>query len=149
MTTRLRDPAAGTLPENLCLLINQQYDAGYRWAFRKCCKHFDNMVEIQKIRNTFLKQAFAGAHRVRMRTLVCCAAFLPPGDWLLASEVRPAEKDFRRVPGLGVRCSGSRTCFGCLGNLTLAHSDNAQIFRCRQIREAIISPAHSEEDTER
>lgn len=58
-TTRLCNMTAGIVPENLRLLNEQQHDAGYgreREAFRKFCKQFDNMVEIQKIRNTFLEQ---------------------------------------------------------------------------------------------
>lgn len=59
MTTLLRDTAAGVVPENLRLLINQQHDAGYGRElvpFRNFSKQFDNMVGIQKIKNTFLEQ---------------------------------------------------------------------------------------------
>lgn len=59
MTTRLRDVAAGRAPEDWRLLINQQYDAGCGGepvAFRNFCKPLDNMVEIHKIRNTFIPE---------------------------------------------------------------------------------------------
>lgn len=89
-------------------------------------------------RNLYLKQIFVDAHLVHMRTLARSAAF-PPGDWRLVSEGRRVRQDFRQVPRLCVRCSRSRTCFDCLGSLTLAHSDNAQTLRCCQRREAVIS----------
>lgn len=57
MTTRLRDVAAGRAPEDWRLLINQQHDAGCGVepaAFKNFCKPLDNMVEIHKIRNTFI-----------------------------------------------------------------------------------------------
>lgn len=59
MTTRLRDVAPGRAPEDWRLLINQQYDAGCGGepvAFRNFCKQLDNMVEIHKIRNTFIPE---------------------------------------------------------------------------------------------
>lgn len=55
MTTRLRKLEDGAVPENLLSLINRWHNRvcirGEFVIFRKFCKQFDSMVEIQMIRN--------------------------------------------------------------------------------------------------